>query len=377
MQAMASHRRSRRLPKGRLCEWHDAQDAWLAEFSDGTRTLPPAGKKGSPESKARTAAWRAAIKRHGRVVRMSLAKTGGATANAVLDADAGRKHEKRHKQKHCNDGLLWHPRPRGSAPDGYAWDHAVGQWIDDDGVARPEATRSERRVQQRNASEIQKLRHKHKWHLYDSMERRRKRRNGEEPAFTAQERKVYNAAWRLGVPAEAYAAMGYDRDADVALARSMDDVVGAARQREADACAAAERERAEREAAYRAAKERETEQLAIESRAPARLEEGKRLAEGFSTSGRVEFRALLTFNLKTGKNLEVPIHTDWQPGTLSKVVADGHVKSAYGVAWLEVRPDGQIPGYFLRHGESYVISLRANKREGVGVYECVRVLNAS
>ena len=58
-------------------------------------------------------------------------------------------------------------------------------------------------------------------------------------------------------------------------------------------CAAAERERAERQAAYRAAKERETEQLAIESRAPARLEEGKRLAEGFSTSGRVEFRALL------------------------------------------------------------------------------------
>ena len=40
-------------------------------------------------------------------------------------------------------------------------------------------------------------------------------------------------------------------------------------------------------------------------------------------------------------------------------------------------PDGQIPGYFLRRGESYVISLRANKREGVGVYECVRVLNAS
>ena len=63
--------------------------------------------------------------------------------------------------------------------------------------------------------------------------------------------------------------------------------------READVCAAAERERAERQAAYRAAKERETEQLAIESRAPARLEEGKRLAEGFSTSGRVEFRALL------------------------------------------------------------------------------------
>ena len=101
------------------------------------------------------------------------------------------------------------------------------------------------------------------------------------------------------------------------------------------------------------------------------------MQRGFSTSGRVEFRALLTFNLKTGKNLEVPIHADWQPGTLSKVVADGHVKSAYGVAWLEVRPDGQILGYFLRRGESYVISLRANKREGVGVYECVRVLNAS
>lgn len=360
-------------------EWHAAQDAWLAAFSEGKSTLPLPGESGSTASKARAQAWRSAIKRHGRAKRMSLAEAGDTDAAAILDADSDRKLfcMQQKKPKHCDDGSLWHARPRGSAPNGYSWDHRRGKWLDDDGDQRPTATRNQRRVEQRDASAIQTARHKHKWALYDSMERRRKRRKGELPAFTVQERKVYNAAWRLGAPAEAYAAMGYDRDADVALARSMGDVVGAARQREADARAAAERERAEREAAYRAAKERETERLAIESRAPARLEEGKRLAEGFSTGGRVEFRTLLTFNLKTGKDLEVPIHTDWQPGTLTKVVADGHVKSAYGVAWLEVRPDGPIPGYYLRRGESYVISLRANKRASAGVYERVRVLNAS
>ena len=67
-------------------------------------------------------------------------------------------------------------------------------------------------------------------------------------------------------------------------------------------------------------------------------------------------------------------HTEWQPGSLTKVVSDGHVKNAYGLAWLEVRPDDAIPGYYLRHGESYVISLRAAKRMSAGVYERVRVL---
>ena len=69
----------------------------------------------------------------------------------------------------------------------------------------------------------------------------------------------------------------------------------------------------------------------------------------------------------------------------TKVVSDGHVKCAYGVAWLEVRPDGAIPGYGLRRDESYVIPLhdRASPRGGAGqrvragVYERVRVLNAS
>ena len=66
-------------------------------------------------------------------------------------------------------------------------------------------------------------------------------------------------------------------------------------------------------------------------------------------------------------------YTEWQDGTLKNVVADGHVKSPYGVACLEVRPDGAIPGYFLRRDQSYVMPLRSEERERAGVYECVRV----
>ena len=89
----------------------------------------------------------------------------------------------------------------------------------------------------------------------------------------------------------------------------------------------------------------------------------------------VEFRTLLTHNLKTGARLESKDwhHTQWQTGKLTKAVSDGHVKCPYGVAWLEVMPDSAIPGVYLRSGESYVIPLRANMRESEGAYECVRV----
>ena len=46
-------------------------------------------------------------------------------------------------------------------------------------------------------------------------------------------------------------------------------------------------------------------------------------------------------------------------------------------AWVEVRPDGEIPGFALRRGEPYVIRLQAHEREGAGVYSRVRVLNVS
>ena len=107
---------------------------------------------------------------------------------------------------------------------------------------------------------------------------------------------------------------------------------------------------------------------------PERLAEGQRLTEGFATGGRVEFRTVLTFNLKTGDDLDMQdyITTDWQPGTLTKVVSDGHVKCAYGLAWLELTPDGAIPGYWLRRGEAYVIALRANEQQSRGVYDRVR-----
>ena len=155
----------------------------------------------------------------------------------------------------------------------------------------------------------------------------------------------------------------------------MDNVAAAARQRQADQRAAAEQEFAEHEAALRAAKEREDERLERERRAPERLAEGRRLAEGFVAGGRIEFRTLLKHNPRTGTRLEPEDwhHTQWQAGTLTKVVCDGHVKCPYGVAWLEVMPDCAIPGFFLRTGESYIIPLREAKRESAGVYECARV----
>lgn len=357
-----------------LSEWHDAQDEWLAEFSDGKSTLPPVGKMGSSESKARAAAWKAAIKQHARAVRMSLAKSGDAAANDILDADASRSLQRRREQRPRN-GSQWHPRPRGSAPDGYEWDHALGQWLDADGGPRPNATRNQRRVQQRQQSEVQSLRHKRKWQLYDSDERRYRRRKGAEPNLTAQERKAYNAGWRLAIASpDLYASLGYNREADRALRDSMGDVKAAARQREADARAAVEHERVQREAERRAAAQREAERLERERVKPERLAEGRRLTEGFATGSRVEFRTWLTFNLKTGRDLAPADrhYTDWQPGTLSKVVSDGHVKSAYGLAWLEIKPDGNIPGYYLRRNESYVIPLCSDARKGAGVYERVR-----
>ena len=75
-------------------------------------------------------------------------------------------------------------------PHGFQWDYSRGQWVDTDGIARPEATRKQRRVLQRQASEMQTLRHKHKWQLYDSCERRRSRWKGKVPMLTAQEQKA-------------------------------------------------------------------------------------------------------------------------------------------------------------------------------------------
>jgi hypothetical protein len=211
-------------------DWHSAQDAWLAKFSGGKSTLPSPGEPGSAESKARAQAWRAAINRHGRAKRMAAAVAGDAEANYVLNGLAGVAHT-RHAIKHgwLNNNAAWHPRPRGPAPHGFEWNHDQGIWIGTDGTTpRPDATRSQRRVQQRKASEVQTLRHKRKWQLYSSSERQRRRRKGEELALTVQERKAHNAGWRLAVLSpDLYAKMGYDAEADRALRDSMGDVMAA------------------------------------------------------------------------------------------------------------------------------------------------------
>ena len=158
-------------------EWHFAQDEWLAQFFEGKRTLPVPGKTGSAESKERAKAWRSAIKAHGKAKRMSLAASGDADANAVLNGEASYALHRAQAKKRAASEAGLHARPRGSAPDGYEWDEARGKWIDEDGDARPEATRNERRVEQRNASEEQTRKHKQKWELYGSHGRYRHRNN--------------------------------------------------------------------------------------------------------------------------------------------------------------------------------------------------------
>ena len=115
-----------KAPEG---EWHLAQDAWLAQLSEGKRTLPAPGKAGSAESKVRAKAWKAAIKAHSKAKRMSLAVAGDADANASLNGDASYALQHAQSKKRCvsDDGSAWHPRPRGSAPQGYTWDHARGK----------------------------------------------------------------------------------------------------------------------------------------------------------------------------------------------------------------------------------------------------------
>ena len=159
-------------------EWHLAQDAWLAQFSEGKRALPIPGKAGSAESKERANAWKAAIKQHGKAKRMSLAIAGDDAANAALNGEAGyaQQHAQSKKSVAQPEHAL-HPRPPGPAPVGYTWDPAAGKWLDSNGAERPDATRNKRRVEQRNASEEQTRTHKQKWQLYESHGRHRQRHN--------------------------------------------------------------------------------------------------------------------------------------------------------------------------------------------------------
>ena len=158
--------------------------------------MPLPGKPGSAERQARAKAWRSAIKQHAKAQHISLAIAGDDDANAKLNGEASFALQRAQSEKRAVDG---HTRPRGSAPDGYAWDDAAGQWLDGNGVPRPDATRNQRRVQQRNASEVQTLRHKHKWEHYESCERRYRWHRSDDPFLTAQEQKAVNAGWRLAV----------------------------------------------------------------------------------------------------------------------------------------------------------------------------------
>ena len=51
------------------------------------------------------------------------------------------------------------PRPEGRAPKDHTWDEHRGVWVGPDGKDRKEATRNQRRVAQRNASDDQRARH--------------------------------------------------------------------------------------------------------------------------------------------------------------------------------------------------------------------------
>lgn len=152
-------------------EWRDAQDAWVAQFSEGKSSLPPPRPDGLGSGKARASAWEAVKKQHARAKRMSLAAAGDAAANAALDGEAGYALERSQTKKRVatEDGQPWHARPRGPAPAQHSsWDLLRGCWVNAQGDERPEATRNKRRVQQRNDSEEQSRRHQQKWQLYES-----------------------------------------------------------------------------------------------------------------------------------------------------------------------------------------------------------------
>ena len=183
-----------------VSEWHDAQDNWIATFSEGKSSLPPPAENGSAESKSRARAWKNALKRFLRAKCALLADSGDAEFRAILNAESDRKLLAIHRERQHEDGSTWYPRPRGPAPAGYTWCHLRGKWFNVDGEPRPFATRNKRRVDQRDASEVQSLRHKHKWALYDSSERRSKRQKGIMPLLTSAEAKTCNAAWRLRLP---------------------------------------------------------------------------------------------------------------------------------------------------------------------------------
>ena len=84
-------------------------------------------------------------------------------------------------------------RPRGPAPKDYSWDGERG-WVDAAGVVRPEATRNDRRVQQRNASAEQLQRHKDKYQLYDSGGRLWQRKHPEAVAAMAHNMELQRRA---------------------------------------------------------------------------------------------------------------------------------------------------------------------------------------
>ena len=169
-------------------EWHLAQDAWLAQFSVGKRTLPPPGRPGSAESKLRSKEWNNVLKQHGKAKRASLAAADDESANAALDIEADNALQRSQEKKRSFAGAdaKWHPRPPGPAPDLHPiWDHTSGCWKDKSGEQRPDATRNERRVQQRNDSEDQTERHKQKWELYESCGRHYYRHHPEEAEAAA------------------------------------------------------------------------------------------------------------------------------------------------------------------------------------------------
>ena len=121
---------------------------------------------------------------------------------------------------------------------------------------------------------------------------------------------------------------------------------------------------------------RPDERLERERRAPDRLAEGRRLAEGFVQGGRVRFRTTVVRHPKTGNVLQLheQYFTEWQEGSIAKVVTDAHVRCAYGVAFLEVKPDGPIPGLYLMRGQLYTIPLRSDQYRSAGVYKTVEIL---
>ena len=202
------------------------------------------------------------------------------------------------------------PPPSGRRPKGYRWDGERGVWVDAEGGVRPEATRNQRRVEQRNASPIQKLRHESKWKLYESAGRHYHRmRDGQ--IFTLAERRAMHTLYGYHISADLASQLELTHPSDAELERAT-RVLNEGKARHEAEKLAEEQARQARQRDREESERRREEQQQVKERAAAALipplpppEQLQMLRAGFVQGAAVEYNTR--------------IH-GWIPAILTKVL---------------------------------------------------------